>query len=60
MSYPKEKRLKAGKSRWGEGKVHRLLYSRVNKMWYPACRAPGAYIHGIEVDPATPPTCKKC
>lgn len=61
MSYPKPRRLKTPDHRFGEGKVHILVYSRENKVWYTLCQS-GTYgkPQGREVDPTTEPTCKKC
>lgn len=61
MSHPKERRLKTYPNRYGEGKVHRMLYSSLNRIWYVSCRGLGGLLfHGEEVDSSTPVTCKKC
>lgn len=54
------KKLQTYPNRWSQGKIHRLVYSRENKLWYPACGQPGETYHGFEVDAKTEATCKKC
>lgn len=54
------KKLQVHPNAYGPGKIHRLVYSKENRMWYPSCRRPGVEYHGLEVDAKTEVTCKKC
>jgi hypothetical protein len=56
----KEKRFKSHGSRWGPGKVHRLVWNYENKVWYIACLKPYEDYYGVEVHEDTEVTCKKC
>jgi hypothetical protein len=47
------------RSRWSDGKVHRLWWDSLNKMWRLVC-APDRSYHGEFVDDDTPATCKLC
>lgn len=60
--------LKAHPHRYGSGKVHYLVNQEqlpsIDRHWYALCTGPNilewAGIHGEEVDPMTPVTCRKC
>jgi len=60
MSRPRERRWQTYPNRWGEGRVHRYLYDRDNRLWYVACYPVGQSPHGREVSAQTPVTCKRC
>lgn len=67
MARAKERRLRTYPHRWGEGKVHRLLWSAENRVWYPACSTPhaaggfGGYgFHGERIEDDAEVTCKVC
>jgi hypothetical protein len=56
------KRWTTGRNRWGEGRVHLLVYDKLNKWWKVYCRDGGDMLpyHGVEVPDDTPVTCKRC
>ena len=60
MVRTREARFQTYDSRWGQGRVHRYLYSTENRLWYIACRSPGSYVHGRRTNDDAEVTCLRC
>lgn len=59
------KRLRMYPSRWGEGKVHLMIYRRDYKQWVKACRFDDISIlgeepRGVDVNDDEAITCRVC
>ena len=55
------KLVATNKNRWGDGKVHLMLYRRENREWRLVCRPDdptGYFVHDLMVE--QPVTCKLC
>lgn len=61
MAARRERRYLSPGSRWGAGKVHRMVYDPGCRVWHLACQKPPDLIHyGAEIAAHIAVTCKVC